>query len=98
MQRFFSLRKNSLLFAIITICQEIIQLDGCGLLPGLLKCDSQAFDDLRLPGGGRPGNGEQDWGPARSDNFLNTPDEANVTVDKEAERIGATSKLETSAW
>ena len=35
----------------------------------------QALDDFCLPGSGRPGNGEQDRGPARSDEFLHAVNE-----------------------
>jgi hypothetical protein len=69
MKRLFPLRKYPLFFTVIAIGQEVIQLDGSCLLPCLFERRPQALDDLRLPGGSRPGNGEQDWDPRAAMSF-----------------------------
>ncbi len=53
---------HGLVVAEIAVEQEIIHLDGGGGLAHLVESFQQLFGDLGLPGGGWPGQGDEDRG------------------------------------
>ena len=58
-QGLFALGEDALLLTVLAVGQEVIQLNGGGLLARPLKGLPQALHDLGLAGCGRPGNGQQ---------------------------------------